>query len=109
MYVSVFASSSNGRKSEKYTEYKAELTEKKNGFNYPYICNGNLNCYYEIERAPANGTDSLSVWQFFWGSQQMDVTPGHLKVMWLWDRVVNMTESAAGPGRRRPNSRAGRA
>ncbi|KAK4176671.1 hypothetical protein QBC36DRAFT_213470 [Triangularia setosa] len=70
-----------------------------NGFKYPFLCNGNLGCYYDIPAAPttvADDGDSFSVqevgktkavqpvWQFFWGSHQMGITPGHLQVLWLW-------------------------
>ncbi|KAK1753567.1 hypothetical protein QBC47DRAFT_403909 [Echria macrotheca] len=66
------------------------------GFNFPFVCTGNLNCYYEIERVPTSDKDSLPVWEYFWGSQQMSVTPGHLQVMWLWDPVKD-TSGVGGP------------
>ncbi|KAK0710512.1 hypothetical protein B0T21DRAFT_416058 [Apiosordaria backusii] len=74
-----------------------------NGFKYPYLCNGNLGCYYDIPAAPEKQADNddddddrvavqevgktkavQPVWQFFWGSHQMGITPGHLQVLWLW-------------------------
>ncbi|KAK3391353.1 hypothetical protein B0T20DRAFT_77600 [Sordaria brevicollis] len=57
-----------------------------NGFKHPFICNGNLNCYYDIPRAPSrkDGKDKVFVWQFAWGSEQMGITPGHLQVLWVW-------------------------
>ncbi|KAK4195995.1 hypothetical protein QBC40DRAFT_235292 [Triangularia verruculosa] len=70
-----------------------------NGFKYPYLCNGNLGCYYDIPAAPSDDDDDgdsfaieevgktnavQPVWQFFWGSHQMGITPGHLQVLWLW-------------------------
>ncbi|KAK4675132.1 hypothetical protein QC764_501020 [Podospora pseudoanserina] len=69
------------------------------GFKHPYLCNGNLGCYYDIPDAPENDDDSgdsfsvqevgktkavQPVWQFFWGAHQMGITPGHLQVLWLW-------------------------
>ncbi|KAK4187675.1 hypothetical protein QBC35DRAFT_229987 [Podospora australis] len=54
------------------------------GFNYPFICNGNLGCTYDIPNAPTPERRVQPVWQFFWGSHQMGITPGHLEVVWLW-------------------------
>ena len=57
----------------------------QNGLNFPFICNGNLDCYYDIlDVQPAPGVKPLPVWQFFWGSQQFDVPAGHTRAVWLW-------------------------
>ncbi len=57
--------------------------------NYPFICNGNLDCYYDIlDVRPAPGVAPLPVWQFFWGSQQFDVPVGHTRAVWLWVPVA---------------------
>ncbi|KAK4120720.1 hypothetical protein N657DRAFT_579272 [Parathielavia appendiculata] len=56
-----------------------------NGFNYPFVCNGNINCWYDILMAtPGNDYEPLPVWQFFWGAHQLDVPAGHSRVLWLW-------------------------
>jgi len=59
-----------------------------NGFKYPFLCNGNLNCFYDIPVPPASPDDDgaaiVPVWQFFWGGSQMGITPGHVQTMWLW-------------------------
>jgi len=59
------------------------------GFRYPFLCNGNIDCYYDIKTAPSpdDGTPEVPVWQYFWGSQQMGITPGHLQTIWLWQPV----------------------
>ncbi|KAL2262876.1 hypothetical protein VTK26DRAFT_9140 [Humicola hyalothermophila] len=56
------------------------------GFRYPFVCNGNLNCYYDVvdQPVPEDGQGALPVWQFFWGSEQMGPPEGHLQVLWLW-------------------------
>ncbi|KAK4237074.1 hypothetical protein C8A03DRAFT_35005 [Achaetomium macrosporum] len=58
------------------------------GFNYPFVCQGNINCFYDIKAtAPGEDTAPMPVWAFYWGSQQFDVPPGHWRVLWLWARV----------------------
>ncbi|KAK0609940.1 hypothetical protein B0T17DRAFT_629472 [Bombardia bombarda] len=68
------------------------------GFNYPFLCNGNLDCFYDMKVPPApvaNSTSSVRVpvWQFVWGSDQQEVSPGHVQTVWLWVPVVNGTVS----------------
>lgn len=55
-----------------------------NGFPYPFICNGNLGCTYDIPTTPSPEQRLQPVWQFFWGSHQMGITPGHTQVLWVW-------------------------
>lgn len=55
-----------------------------NGFSYPFICNGNLGCTYDIPATPSPEQRPQPVWQFFWGSHQMGITPGHTQVLWVW-------------------------
>jgi len=57
-----------------------------NGFPHPYLCNGDVNCYYDAKRVPDSG-DDLPLWQFRWGSQQLGITPGHIQLQLLWDPV----------------------
>lgn len=63
-------------------------TTKKtqNGFksNLPFIGNGNINFFYDVARLPETKEDQIPVWQYYWGSQQMGITPGHYKLVWLW-------------------------
>ncbi|KAL1870785.1 hypothetical protein VTK73DRAFT_2509 [Phialemonium thermophilum] len=54
------------------------------GFSYPLLCNLDLDCFYDVKAVPGPG-EKAPVWQFFWGSQQMGITPGHLQVVWLWE------------------------
>ena len=81
--------------------------KKKDGLRYPFVCNGNINCYYEIEEASyiAIGSssraksssyggggggaddDALPVWAHYWGSLQTGAPPGQLQVTWLWEPV----------------------
>ncbi|KAK4217519.1 hypothetical protein QBC37DRAFT_470677 [Rhypophila decipiens] len=58
-----------------------------NGLKMPFVCNGDINCFYDVKKAPKNKTDAIPVWQFRWGSQQRGITPGHLQVAWLWQPV----------------------
>jgi hypothetical protein len=51
---------------------------------YPFICNGDLDCFYDIKTAPSASSQGILVWQFFWGGSQMGITPGHLQTIWLW-------------------------
>jgi hypothetical protein len=49
------------------------------------VCNGNLNCYYNIVAEPvAADGGGAPVWEHFWGGQQMGAPPGELQVLWLW-------------------------
>ncbi|KAK0724973.1 hypothetical protein B0H67DRAFT_450297, partial [Lasiosphaeris hirsuta] len=57
------------------------------GFNYPFLCNGNLFCYYDIKKFPARENDAAPIWQYFWGSSEQDIIPGHMQVLWLWAPV----------------------
>ncbi|KAK3317544.1 hypothetical protein B0T19DRAFT_479606 [Cercophora scortea] len=62
------------------------------GFKFPFICNGNLNCYYDIKGAPSLNNTRVPVWQFYWGDAQGGITPGHLQTLWLWV-PVNSTKT----------------
>ncbi|KAK3995155.1 hypothetical protein QBC44DRAFT_284321 [Cladorrhinum sp. PSN332] len=59
-----------------------------NGFRYPFVCNGNINCYYDIPRAPTLEQTVQPVWQYYWGGAQPGITPGHMQVLWLWVPVA---------------------
>ncbi|KAL2170689.1 hypothetical protein VTG60DRAFT_4531 [Thermothelomyces hinnuleus] len=65
---------------EQFDEYYYTI----NGFPAPYICTGDIGCYWDVKAVvPAEG-DALPAWRYFWGGQQMDIEPGHWKVLWLW-------------------------
>jgi hypothetical protein len=40
-----------------------------------------------VGKVPTEDTAPMPVWQFFWGSEQFDVPPGHWRVLWLWVKV----------------------
>ncbi|KAK5662634.1 hypothetical protein OQA88_8548 [Cercophora sp. LCS_1] len=69
------------------------------GFSQPFVCNGNFGCHFEVPGLPDDDGTALPVWEFFWGSHQMGVTPGHVKTMWLWE-PVNAIQAVDGPKRR---------
>jgi len=54
--------------------------------NYTVICNGVFNCYYDVKKVP-QGDETVSVWEYAWGSLQMGITPGHIRAAWIWDRI----------------------
>lgn len=66
-------------------EVSCGLTLTKDGLKYPFIWTGNLDCYFDtFDPASVKESGPQPVWQFFWGSQQFDVAPGHVRVAWLW-------------------------
>ncbi|KAF3002915.1 hypothetical protein E8E13_002639 [Curvularia kusanoi] len=56
------------------------------GFPHVFLCFGDVACYYDAKKAPGHG-DILSLWQFHWGSQQMDITPGHIQLLLMWNKI----------------------
>ncbi|KAI0836708.1 hypothetical protein F5Y06DRAFT_101317 [Hypoxylon sp. FL0890] len=56
------------------------------GFNYPFLCHGDRNCFYDIKDLPSD-TVNTPVWSYVWGSGQLSVPAGHTKVMWYWDKT----------------------
>ena len=65
-------------------KYIADLIQT--GFPYPFLCSGDIDCYFDAKRVPKRGED-ISFWQFRWGSQQQGITPGHIQLQLLWDKV----------------------
>ncbi|KAL2145870.1 hypothetical protein VTI28DRAFT_5952 [Corynascus sepedonium] len=55
-----------------------------NGWPAPFICSGEMRCLWDIKANVPKEGDELPVWQFFWGSQQPDIEPGHWNVLLLW-------------------------
>ncbi|KAF2855136.1 hypothetical protein T440DRAFT_387066 [Plenodomus tracheiphilus IPT5] len=72
--------------------YKSEIYDELytiNGFPYVFLCFGDIACFYDAKRAPARG-ERLSLWQFHWGSQQMGITPGHIQLLLMWDKIGDL-------------------
>ncbi|KAI1418391.1 hypothetical protein F5Y13DRAFT_149083 [Hypoxylon sp. FL1857] len=58
-----------------------------NGFNYPFLCHGDSNCFYDIKELPSDDA-TKPVWPFVWGSEQLSIPAGHTKVMWYWEKTA---------------------
>ncbi|KAF9701736.1 hypothetical protein EKO04_000269 [Ascochyta lentis] len=56
------------------------------GFPYVFLCFGDVACYYDGKKVPARN-EKLSLWQFHWGSQQMGITPGHIQLLLMWNKI----------------------
>jgi hypothetical protein len=56
------------------------------GFKYPLLCYGDIDCYYDAKRFPAAG-EKVPLWEFLWGAGQMGITPGHVMVQLMWEKV----------------------
>ncbi|KAK3306154.1 uncharacterized protein B0T15DRAFT_219175 [Chaetomium strumarium] len=66
----------------------AEYYYTISGFNYPFVCQGNINCWYDMKAiVPGKDTDPIPLWAYYWGGQQLDVPAGHWRVLWFWSRV----------------------
>lgn len=63
------------------------MSHFQDGFAYPFLCQGDVNCYFDIPSAPSRGSQQLPVWRYTWGSAQPGITPGHLKALLLWQPV----------------------
>ncbi|OAL55266.1 hypothetical protein IQ07DRAFT_594992 [Pyrenochaeta sp. DS3sAY3a] len=86
--------------------YKSEIYDELytiTGFPYVFLCFGDIACYYDAKRAPTAG-EKLPLWQYRWGSQQRGITPGHIQLQLLWDKVGELPkrggEDKAIPGPR---------
>ena len=62
------------------------LTECQNGFPYVFLCFGDVACYYDAKKAPTR-KEKLSLWPFHWGSDQLGITPGHIQLLLLWNKI----------------------
>ncbi|KAF1844865.1 uncharacterized protein K460DRAFT_99827 [Cucurbitaria berberidis CBS 394.84] len=73
------------------------------GFPYAFLCFGDVACFYDAKRTPSVG-DALPLWQFRWGSEQRGITPGHVQLQLLWQKIGDLPkregEHAAIPGPR---------
>jgi hypothetical protein len=59
---------------------------KQTGFPYVFLCFGDVACYYDAKHTPSTH-DTLPLWQFRWGSQQMGITPGHVQLQLMWKKI----------------------
>ncbi|XDG03881.1 hypothetical protein ABKA04_003496 [Annulohypoxylon sp. FPYF3050] len=70
-------------------DYSAKTSDQLftvNGFAYPFLCHGDIDCYYDIKLLPSSDT-TTPVWSYVWGSRQTSVPAGHTKVMWYWNKT----------------------
>ena len=56
------------------------------GFPYVFLCFGDVACYYDSKHAPARN-EKLSLWQYHWGSGQLGITPGHIQLLLVWNKI----------------------
>jgi hypothetical protein len=56
------------------------------GFPYVFLCSGDIDCYYDAKKIPGPHEETC-LWQFRWGSQQRDITPGHVQLQLLWSSL----------------------
>ncbi|KAI5861169.1 hypothetical protein GGS23DRAFT_156753 [Durotheca rogersii] len=68
------------------TVYDSFYTVK--GFAHPFLCHGDIRCYYDIKDLPSSSAEANPVWEFLWGGSQPSVPEGHVKVLWLWQPVA---------------------
>ncbi|KAI8943626.1 hypothetical protein NX059_001611 [Plenodomus lindquistii] len=81
-------------------DYKSDIYDELytiNGFPYVFLCFGDIACYYDAKRTPARG-DKLSLWQYHWGSQQMGITPGHIQLLLMWDKIGDLPKREGNSG-----------
>ncbi|KAI1400589.1 hypothetical protein F4819DRAFT_460886 [Hypoxylon fuscum] len=57
------------------------------GFNYPFLCHGDTNCYYDVKALPTEDV-TTPTWEYLWGSQQQTVPAGHTQVLFLWNQTA---------------------
>ena len=51
-----------------------------------FLCFGDVACYYDAKKSPGRN-EKLSLWQYHWGSHQIGITPGHIQLLLLWDKI----------------------
>jgi hypothetical protein len=68
-----------------------------------FLCFGDVACFYDSLKAPS-ANETLPLWPFRWGSQQQDITPGHIQLQLMWEKVGDLPKrvesTGANPGRR---------
>ncbi|KAI1097737.1 hypothetical protein F4804DRAFT_152365 [Jackrogersella minutella] len=71
-------------------DYEATVSDSLytvTGLNYPFLCHGDTDCYYDVKQVPSDNSKA-PVWGYVWGSQQPSVPAGHTKVMWYWNKTA---------------------
>lgn len=71
--------------------YKTEIYDELytiDGFPYVFLCFGDIACYYDAKHIP-KANESLPLWQYRWGSQQMGITPGHVQLQLIWEKIAD--------------------
>ncbi|KAI2606358.1 uncharacterized protein GGS25DRAFT_533434 [Hypoxylon fragiforme] len=63
------------------------------GFNYPFLCHGDINCYYDVKNNMISRNGTAPVWGYVWGSRQTTIPAGHSQVLWYWKQTS--TDAAA--------------
>ncbi|KAF2016353.1 hypothetical protein BU24DRAFT_409464 [Aaosphaeria arxii CBS 175.79] len=63
------------------------------GFEYPFLCFGDIACFYDSKEAPQKG-ENTSLWQFRWGSMQRGVPEGHIQLQLMWEKIGDLTKKA---------------
>jgi len=54
-----------------------------------FLCFGDVACYYDGKKVPA-ANETLSVWEYHWGSEQMGITPGHIQLLLMWNSTGDL-------------------
>ncbi|CAO2648293.1 Nn.00g075600.m01.CDS01 [Neocucurbitaria sp. VM-36] len=87
-------------------EWKSDIYDELytiDGFPYVFLCFGDIACYYDAKSTP-DTNDTLSLWQFRWGSEQRGITPGHVQLQLMWKKLGELPkregEKAVVPGPR---------
>ncbi|KAJ1562396.1 hypothetical protein HK405_012620 [Cladochytrium tenue] len=62
------------------------------GFDYPYLCYRDTDCYVDAAFAPNSSSGAADVWQFFWSGEQLTVPTGHLKGILLWAQAGRLDD-----------------
>ncbi|CBX96979.1 hypothetical protein LEMA_P101100.1 [Plenodomus lingam JN3] len=73
-------------------DYKTSIYDELytiTGLPYVFLCFGDIACFYDAKRVPAPA-EQLSLWQFHWGSQQLGITPGHIQLLLMWDKIGDL-------------------
>ncbi|KAL1602424.1 hypothetical protein SLS60_005840 [Paraconiothyrium brasiliense] len=60
-----------------------------NGFPHVFLCQGDVDCYFDAKAIPARDATS-NIWPFRWGSQQLGITPGHVMLLLVWNKVGDL-------------------
>lgn len=70
------------------------LMNQQDGFPYVFLCFGDVACYYDAKQATER-TAERSVWQFHWGSEQLSITPGHIQLLLMWNKIGETSKREA--------------